>query len=65
MATSALLGTAAMVFLEINGIRVEATEKEAVHMMLEVAAKALDVEGIAEFLEQRATSAQPRSKSIQ
>ena len=46
---------AAMVFLEINGIRVEATENAAVHMMLKVSAKALDVAGIAEFLEQHAT----------
>ena len=50
---------AAMVFLEINGILVEAAENGAVHMMLQVAAKELDVAGIAEFLEQHATPVPP------
>ncbi len=49
--------TAAMVFLEINGISVEAAEDDVVQMMLSVAAKELDVAGIAEFLEARATHA--------
>ena len=47
--------TAPMVFLEINRVRVEATVEDAVQMMLDVATKELDVAGIAEFLEQRAT----------
>ena len=49
--------TAAMVFLEINGVKVEATVNDAVEMMLKVATKELDVAGIAEFLEHRATYA--------
>jgi death-on-curing protein len=54
--------TAAMVFLEINGVSVEATEDAAVKMMLMVAAKELDVAGIAEFLAQRATPAPPAQR---
>jgi death-on-curing protein len=50
---------ATMVFLEINGIRVEATENAAVHLMLKVSAKELDVAGIAGFLEQHATHVPP------
>jgi death-on-curing protein len=48
---------AAMVFLEINGVSVEAAEDQVVQMMLSVAAKELDVAGIAEFLEEHATHA--------
>ncbi len=54
---------AAMVFLEINGISVEAAEDDVVQMMLSVAAKELDVAGIAEFLEARATHASTGSGS--
>jgi death-on-curing protein len=45
---------AAMVFLEINGVSVEVAEDDVVQMMLSVAAKQLDIAGIAEFLEERA-----------
>jgi death-on-curing protein len=45
---------AAMVFLEINGISVEATADDVVQMMLGVAAKEVDVAGIAGFFEDRA-----------
>ncbi|MGB6600549.1 MAG: hypothetical protein WBE77_05655 [Candidatus Cybelea sp.] len=44
-----------MVFLEINGMSVEAAEDDVVQVMLGVATKELDVAGIAEFLEERAT----------
>jgi death-on-curing protein len=54
---------AAIVFLEINGIRVEASEDAAVRMMLQVSAKELDVAGVAEFLEQHATHAPPGSET--
>lgn len=46
---------AAMVFLEVNGILVEADEDTAVDRMLKVGAKQLDVAEIAEFLERHAT----------
>ncbi|MCL5258255.1 MAG: type II toxin-antitoxin system death-on-curing family toxin [Firmicutes bacterium] len=47
---------AAVVFLEINGITVEATEDAVIDMMLNLAAKQIDVTEIAEFFE-RHTSA--------
>jgi prophage maintenance system killer protein len=46
-----------MVFLEINGVSVEAGVDDVVQMMLSVAEKELDVAGIAEFLEERAAHA--------
>ena len=54
--------TAAMVFLELNGVQVEATERDTVEMMLKVATKDVDVAGIAEFLERRATYARSESE---
>jgi hypothetical protein len=48
---------APMVFLEINGVSVEAGVDDVVQMMLSVAEKELDVAGIAEFLEERAAHA--------
>jgi hypothetical protein len=50
-----------MVFLEVNGLGVGPAEDDAVQMILSVAAKELDVAGIAEFLEERAKHASPRS----
>jgi len=55
---------AAMVFLEINGVSVEATLEDAVELMLKVAAKNADVPDIAEFLESHTIEIVPEAETL-
>jgi death-on-curing protein len=48
-----------ILFLELNGYRLKASEEDVVHVMLSLAASTLDEEGLAAFL--RANTAAPEA----
>lgn len=47
--------TAAMVFLEVNGVTVTSSVEDAVDLMMSVARKVADISDVAEFLERNTT----------
>lgn len=55
---------AAMVFLEINGVTVTSTTRDAVDMMLKVARKEFDVPDIAEFFEKHTTAVTQEGRTL-
>ena len=56
--------TAAIVFLEINGVVVTSTAEAAVDMMLKVARREFDVPDIAEFFEKHTTAITDEGRAL-